>query len=99
MREAFKIAPHPIHSHFILAYRDRFRTILPTALLPCADRRWARHGWFRQDLSTLQSMTQEAIDFMASLLKQRNPSLGEAQCRLLAEVCVHSSNAVILSAQ
>ena len=52
-----------------------------------------------------ESMTQEAIlfegfanDFMASLLKQRNPSLGEAQCSLLAEVCVHSSNAVILSA-
>jgi hypothetical protein len=45
-----------------------------------------------------ESMTQEAIDFMASLLQQRNPSLGEAQCSLLAEVCVHSSNAVILSA-
>lgn len=45
-----------------------------------------------------ESMTQEAIDFMANLLKQRNPSLSEAQCSLLAEVCVHSSNAVILSA-
>lgn len=45
-----------------------------------------------------ESMTQEAIDFMASLLQQRNPSLGKAQCSLLAEVCVHSSNAVILSA-
>lgn len=45
-----------------------------------------------------ESMTQEAIDFMASLLQQRNPSLGEAQWSLLAEVCVHSSNAVILSA-
>jgi len=45
-----------------------------------------------------ESMTQEAIDFMASLLKRRNPSLREAQCSLLAEVCVHSSNAVILSA-
>ena len=44
------------------------------------------------------SMTQGAIDFMASLLQQRNPSLGEAKCSLLAEVCVHSSNAVILSA-
>ena len=43
-------------------------------------------------------MTQEAIEFMASLLQQRNPSLSEAQCSLLAEVCVHSSNAVILSA-
>ena len=45
-----------------------------------------------------ESMTQGAILFMASLLQQRNPSLGEAQCSLLAEVCVHSSNAVILSA-
>jgi AcrR family transcriptional regulator len=45
-----------------------------------------------------ESMTQEAIDFMASLLKQRNPTLSEAQCSLLAEVCVHSSNAVILAA-
>ncbi|MBE9120006.1 hypothetical protein IQ269_04100 [Tychonema sp. LEGE 07199] len=35
---------------------------------------------------------------MASLLKHRNPSFGEAQCSLLAEVCVHSINAVILSA-
>jgi AcrR family transcriptional regulator len=45
-----------------------------------------------------ESLTQEAIDFTANLLKQRNPSLGEAQGSLLAEVCVHSSNAVILSA-
>ncbi len=45
-----------------------------------------------------ESMTQEAIDFMASLLQQRNSTLSEAQCNLLAEVCVHSSNAVILSA-
>jgi AcrR family transcriptional regulator len=44
------------------------------------------------------SMTQEAIDFMASLLSQRNPALSEAQSSLLAEVCVHSSNAVILAA-
>ncbi|MFN6579504.1 MAG: TetR family transcriptional regulator [Aulosira sp. ZfuVER01] len=44
------------------------------------------------------SMTQEAINFMASILKQQNPALGEAQCSLLAEVCVHSSNAVMLSA-
>ena len=44
------------------------------------------------------SMTQEAIDFMASLLSQRNPGLSEAQSSLLAEVCVHSSNAVILAA-
>ncbi len=45
-----------------------------------------------------ESMTQEAINFMASILKQRNPSLGEAQCSLLAEVCAHSSNAVRLAA-
>ncbi len=44
------------------------------------------------------SMTQEAINFMASILKQRNPNLSEAQYSLLAEVCVHSSNAVMLSA-
>lgn len=45
-----------------------------------------------------ESMTQEAINFMASLLTQRNPSLSQTQCSLLAEVCVHSSNAVILAA-
>jgi AcrR family transcriptional regulator len=44
------------------------------------------------------SMTQEAINFMASILNQKNPALGESQCSLLAEVCVHSSNAVMLSA-
>lgn len=45
-----------------------------------------------------ESMTQEAISFMASLLTQRNPALSEEQCSLLAEVCVHSSNAVMLTA-
>jgi AcrR family transcriptional regulator len=45
-----------------------------------------------------ESLTQEAIDFTSSLLQQRNPSLSEAQSSLLAEVCVHSSNALILSA-
>lgn len=45
-----------------------------------------------------ESMTQEAINFMASLLTQRNSALSEAQCSLLAEVCVHSSNAVMLAA-
>ncbi|MFG6101034.1 TetR family transcriptional regulator [Leptothoe sp. EHU-05/26/07-4] len=44
------------------------------------------------------SMTQEAIDFLANILQQRNSSLGQAQCDLLAEVCVHSSNALILKA-
>ncbi|BAY26760.1 TetR family transcriptional regulator protein [Calothrix sp. NIES-2100] len=45
-----------------------------------------------------ESLTQEAIDFTSSLLQQRNSTLSEAQCNLLAEVCVHSSNALILSA-
>lgn len=42
------------------------------------------------------SMTQEAIQFMARMLQQRNPE-SEA-IDLLAEVCVHSSNALILAA-
>lgn len=45
-----------------------------------------------------ESMTQEAINFLADILRQRNPSLPKSQCSLLAEVCVHSSNAVILAA-
>jgi AcrR family transcriptional regulator len=45
-----------------------------------------------------ESMTQEAINFMASLLQQRNPALNRERCSLLAEVCVHSSNAVMLAA-
>jgi AcrR family transcriptional regulator len=45
-----------------------------------------------------ESMTQEAINFMASILNQKNPSLSKSQCSLLAEVCVHSSNAITLSA-
>jgi AcrR family transcriptional regulator len=45
-----------------------------------------------------ESLTQEAIDFTSSLFQQRNPTLSEAQSSLLAEVCVHSSNALILSA-
>ena len=44
------------------------------------------------------TMTQEAINFMSSILKQRNPTLSEATYSLLAEVCVHSSNALILAA-
>ncbi|MGD1854979.1 MAG: TetR/AcrR family transcriptional regulator [Leptolyngbyaceae cyanobacterium] len=44
------------------------------------------------------SMTQEAIDFLARILQQRNAALKPAQCSLLAEVCVHSSNAVLLTA-
>ncbi|GAC1459567.1 MAG: TetR/AcrR family transcriptional regulator [Chamaesiphon sp.] len=44
------------------------------------------------------SMTQEAINFIANLLQQHNSALSEAQSSLLAEVCVHSGNAVLLSA-
>jgi AcrR family transcriptional regulator len=40
------------------------------------------------------SFTQEAIEFMATILRQRNPGLTDPL--LLAEVCVHSSNALIL---
>lgn len=45
-----------------------------------------------------ESMTQDAIGFMANILKHRNPALPEAQYSLLAEVCVHSTNALILAA-
>ncbi len=43
-------------------------------------------------------MTQEAIAFMASIFLERRPTLGQTQCDLLAEVCVHSGNAVVLAA-
>jgi AcrR family transcriptional regulator len=45
-----------------------------------------------------ESMTQEAINFLANILRHRNPLLNKLQLGLLSEVCVHSSNAVILSA-
>jgi AcrR family transcriptional regulator len=45
-----------------------------------------------------ESMTQDAINFMATILQHRNPSLRQDQYSLLAEVCVHSSNAVTLVA-
>ena len=45
-----------------------------------------------------ESMTQEAIDFLATILKQRNSELSAERSHLLAEVCVHSSNAVMLAA-
>jgi AcrR family transcriptional regulator len=45
-----------------------------------------------------ESFTQEAINFTASLLKQRNPALSGDRCTLLAEVCVHCSNTLILIA-
>jgi AcrR family transcriptional regulator len=44
------------------------------------------------------SMTQESINFLADILKQRNPALTEAEVQLLGEVCVHSSNAIMLAA-
>jgi hypothetical protein len=44
-----------------------------------------------------ESMTQEAIDFLASYFQQRRPALTDKQHSLLAEVCVHSSNAVMLA--
>ncbi len=52
----------------------------------------------RQIFQTIDdSMTQEAIQFTASIFQERNPKLDVAHCALLAEVCVHSSNALILS--
>ncbi len=44
------------------------------------------------------SMTQGAIDFLSNILHHRNPDLPKDQRDLLAEVCVHSSNALILAA-
>lgn len=44
------------------------------------------------------SMTQGAIDFLSAILHQRNPDLPGEQRNLLAEVCVHSNNALILAA-
>jgi AcrR family transcriptional regulator len=43
------------------------------------------------------SMTEESIDFMAKILRQRHPQLPAAKIHLLAEVCVTSSNALILA--
>jgi AcrR family transcriptional regulator len=52
----------------------------------------------RQIFQTIDdSFTQEAINFMASILKHRQPNLSSAQIDILAEVCVHSSNALILA--
>lgn len=44
------------------------------------------------------SLTQGAIAFLSAILHQRNPELPAAQRDLLAEVCVHSCNALILAA-
>lgn len=45
-----------------------------------------------------ESMTQDAISFMATILRQRNSELSMEQGHLLAEVCVHSCNAITLAA-
>jgi AcrR family transcriptional regulator len=45
-----------------------------------------------------ENFTQEAIAFTASLLKQRHPALNDDLASLLAEVCVHCSNTLILIA-
>ncbi len=45
-----------------------------------------------------EGMTQEAINFLASILRRRNPALETAKANLLGEVCVHGINAVILAA-
>lgn len=44
------------------------------------------------------SFTEEAIDFMAKLLQERNPALSFEQCHLLAEVCTHAFNTLLLHA-
>ena len=44
------------------------------------------------------SFTQEAIQFMAKLLKTRNPSLTSVRSAILAEICVNASNTLILLA-
>lgn len=44
------------------------------------------------------SFTQEAIQFMARLVQTRNPALTDKRSYLLAEICVHSFNTLILLA-
>lgn len=44
------------------------------------------------------SFTQEVIQFMAKLLKARNPKLSEQRSLILAEICVNATNALILLA-
>ena len=44
-----------------------------------------------------ESLTQEAIGFMGSILQARNPRLDPVKLGLLAEVCVQSSNALVLA--
>jgi AcrR family transcriptional regulator len=44
------------------------------------------------------SFTQEAIQFMAKLLKARNPALTDKRSNILAEICVYGINSLILHA-
>ena len=44
------------------------------------------------------SFTQEAIQFMAKLLKARNPRLTSKRSEILSEICVNASNTLILLA-
>jgi AcrR family transcriptional regulator len=53
----------------------------------------------RQLFATIDDrLTEEAIAFLASILQARNRSLDPSRIIRLAEVCVHSSNALILIA-
>ncbi|MEI2583124.1 TetR family transcriptional regulator [Scytonema sp. PRP1] len=44
------------------------------------------------------SFTEEAINFMAKLLRGRNPALSPEHCHLLAQVCTHAYNTLLLLA-
>ncbi len=44
------------------------------------------------------SFTEEAINFIAKLLQERNLALSPEQCHLLGEVCTYACNALILHA-
>lgn len=44
-----------------------------------------------------ESLTQDSVGFMEGILQTRNPLLDPVKRRLLAEVCVQSSNALILA--
>ena len=44
------------------------------------------------------SFTQEAIQFTAKLFQTRNPALSSKRSQILAEICVHSSNTLLLLA-
>ena len=44
------------------------------------------------------SFTQEAIQFAAKLFQTRNPAISDRRSQILGEICVHSSNTLILLA-